>query len=726
MTHADPTPRPAPRSTPRFTIVIPLYNHARYIDAAIRSVLDQDRPADEIILIDDGSTDRGLAIAHRLLDGERCATVRTQPNAGAHVTLNRCIAASTGDLIAVLNSDDVFHPGKLARCAALFTADDAPDLVFGGVRIIGADGATVPGGPVVDWLARAREFATRTGLLPLSLLHENHCVTTSNMVFRRSLWERVAGFQPLRYCHDLDFLAAAARHGVVRDDAGVEHIGYRVHDSNTIKETLAKVRVEIGAVLASALVEDGAGLAGGALDPDHALAMLEMLRTKGLSDLVVTLAASYRAYPDRAAFYAAATSAAMAPVLMAAQDQATRLPAPPIRGRPKSGAPVTLAIEVSSFDKGGLEKVVLDTAVLFRERGFVPLVVSAGAVGLLGEAAAAQGIEVVRLPQAGRTAFYRSLLRARGVRLSMSHFSRTGYELFHELGIPNITFIHNVYAFLAGDALAGFRADDRFVDTYISVSPNATRYATRKLGIDPAKVVTVPNGLVFEEHERRAQAAPAIDRASLGLLDTDTVLLNVASYNLHKGHYLMARAMELLLQGGRRDIKVVCVGNEIHAPHVAALRAHLQARRLERHILLPGYIPDVAAMHRMSDAFLLPSFIEGWSIAMNEAMFHAKPMILSDTGGSAEVIEDEDTGILIPNEYGDILDLDAPLLDELAYAPHDYQTAPALAAAMARVADSPLLWQLAGQRGRAKVLARYGFPEAVDRYVTEMRRLLEA
>ena len=110
---------------------------------------------------------------------------------------------------------------------------------------------------------------------------------------------------------------------------------------------------------------------------------------------------------------------------------------------------------------------------------------------------------------------------------------------------------------------------------------------------------------------------------------------------------------------------------------------------------------------------------------MNEAMFHAKPMILSDTGGAAEVIEGEDTGILLPNEHGDILTLDSPTLDALAYTPHDYRTAPALAAAMARFADAPGHWREAGQLGHRKVVQRYAFADAVDRYVTEMELLLQ-
>jgi glycosyltransferase involved in cell wall biosynthesis len=377
---------------------------------------------------------------------------------------------------------------------------------------------------------------------------------------------------------------------------------------------------------------------------------------------------------------------------------------------------LTVAIEVSAFDKGGLEKVVLDSAIVFRQRGIIPIIVSVGAVGHLGVIAASHGVEVLQLPVSGRDLFYRELLKARNVRLTMSHFSRVGYRIFESLGIPNITFIHNVYAMLAGDALANFRADDALVDKYISVSPKATRYASQRLGVDEAKITTIPNGLILQEHRGREQSAIPTDRAQFGIKDSDYVFLNVASYNLHKAHYLMAQAIEII-SGQRDDIKIVCVGNEIYPPHVRQLRDHLKSAKLESLMLMPGFYSDVAPLHKMADAFILPSFIEGWSIAMNEAMFYGKPMILSDTGGSSEVIQNDDIGILLPNEYGDVLNLDAKLLDELAYMPRDYSTAPELVRAMLRFANERQDWAMAGKSGRSKVTAQYDFSDTVDRYL---------
>ena len=297
----------------------------------------------------------------------------------------------------------------------------------------------------------------------------------------------------------------------------------------------------------------------------------------------------------------------------------------------------------------------------------------------------------------------------------MSHFSTFGYTLLARRGVPVVSFIHNVYAFMDAAQRARFAADDRMVTRYVAVSEKAALYATARLGIAAERIVAIPNGLDLEETARRAAAARPVDRASLGIAAGDCVFLNVASYNLHKGHYVMAAALRALL-ARRQDIRIVCVGNVVHPPHLDGLRAYLREQGLAAHMLLPGYAAEVADWFAMADAFLLPSFIEGWSIAMNEAMGFARPMVLTDTGGAAEVIEDEDTGILIPNEYGAVTALDSALLDRLAYDTREFRIAADLARAMERIADDRPAWAAAGTRGRAKLQARYGMSAIAARH----------
>jgi glycosyltransferase involved in cell wall biosynthesis len=732
--------------TKTFAVIIPLYNHERYIGAAIDSVLSQTRRVDEVIVIDDGSSDNGFEIASARLIGHTGARVWRQSNAGAHVAINRGIEAADSKYVAILNSDDTFHPDKIARCEEIFHAQENLDLLIGGVKIIDDAGVAISRGPTIDWLGRAHRFFNVTGLIGLSLLHENFAVTTSNMVFRKTLWRANSGFQELRYCHDLDFIMASMLNGRIHYDSA-EYISYRVHGTNTIKDNISKIRVEIAAVLANAFREYGHVLTGAGNTSAEIAALFELIRTKDISDLALLLSAMRPRYADRGAFYKAVTtseqigfhlqvlqgslplptqSVSSEPALINTASTEEVRPIRLVDGPPSVKAPaLTVAIELGSFDKGGLEKVVLDSAIVFKQRGIVPIIVSVGPVGHLGMVAASHGVEVIQLPASSRDVFYSALLRVRNVKLTMSHFSRVGYPIFRNLRIPNITFIHNVYAMLAGDALAHFKADDHLVGSYISVSPKATRYASQKLGVDGAKIITIPNGLILDEHLMRDQAASLVDRAQFGLQPSDYVFLNVASYNLHKAHYLMAQAMELIGRT-RSDIKIVCVGNEIYPPHVRQLRDHIKARGLERLMLLPGFFADVAPFHKMADAFILPSFIEGWSIAMNEAMFYEKPMILSDTGGSSEVIQNEDIGIVVPNEYGDVINLDAKLLDELAYEPKDYLTAPNLAQAMLRFANERQKWAAAGRLGRSKVVSQYDFSNTVDRYLEVIHNAVDA
>jgi len=704
--------------SPTFSVVVPLYNHERYIEDALTSVLKQSRTPFDLVVVDDGSSDRSYEVAQACLRDVHFAKVVRQENCGAHHAINRAIQLSKGSHIAVLNSDDLFKPQKLERCSRLLTANPDISLLFGKVEIIDSDGRRVERSETTEWLDRAYSFLRQCDNLTLALLNENFGVTTSNFVFSRTLWETGGGFKNLRYCHDLDFLMAASRYGKLQfDNRAAPHIAYRVHPTNTIKETLDLVHLEVAAVIASALEGETLALKGSASDRERRV-VEDILKHKGLSNRIASIIPYRRPFADRDSLYAqlSANSSHGTGANPPLPFSPSPSPSPsPLRAQASSTFKV--AIELSSFDRGGLEKVVLDCAIEFKRCGIEPLIISCGEVGHLGMIAREHGIETIRLPNQGRDSFYEELLRTHKVDLAMSHFSYAGYRSFRKMGIPNITFIHNIYAMLRDKALADFLEADSAVDHYISVSSLATDYAVHNLGIDRAKITTVPNGLILEEHEARLAAAATFDRSRFGIKDTDYLFLNVASYNLHKSHYLMADAMRLILRK-RDDIKILCVGNVIYAPHFDHFRAYLADWDLTDHILLPGYFEDVAPLHKASDAFLLPSLIEGWSIAMNEAMFYGKPMILTRTGGAPEVIQNNDIGLLIPNEYGEVTNLDSYVLDRIGYEQRRFQTAPYLASAMTQFADNRAYWKERGARGHEKVVKEFNFSDVTQRYIT--------
>ncbi|VVS95842.1 conserved hypothetical protein [Sphingomonas aurantiaca] len=120
---------------PRVTVVMPSYNHINYVEQAIRSILDQDYPDIELIVIDDGSTDGSQNFIRQLQQSLGFTFIEHGTNQGLNPTLVEGFTAGTGLYTAVLASDDALLPGKLRRQVAYLETTEKAGVYANGLKL---------------------------------------------------------------------------------------------------------------------------------------------------------------------------------------------------------------------------------------------------------------------------------------------------------------------------------------------------------------------------------------------------------------------------------------------------------------------------------------------------------------------------------------------------------------------------------------------------------------
>jgi glycosyltransferase involved in cell wall biosynthesis len=173
----------------------------------------------------------------------------------------------------------------------------------------------------------------------------------------------------------------------------------------------------------------------------------------------------------------------------------------------------------------------------------------------------------------------------------------------------------------------------------------------------------------------------------------------VAGLEERKGHRFLLEALALLKAQGVR-VRCVLAGEGSERPALEKMTARL---RLERDVEFPGFIADTPAFLADIDVFVLPSLYEGLGVAALEAMAAGKPVVASEVGGLAELIEDGTTGLLTP--------------------PRNVQ---ALSAAIARLIDDPSLARSLGQRASEHVREHFAVEQMAARNEAYYYELLEA
>jgi glycosyltransferase involved in cell wall biosynthesis/tetratricopeptide (TPR) repeat protein len=194
----------AVQAAPRITVVIPSYNQGRFLEQTIRSVLDQNYPDLELIVMDGGSTDQSVEIIKKYQN--RIAYWTSAKDKGQYWAVDAGFRRSSGEIMTWINSDDKLHPHALSTVASIFSQLKDVDWVTGTPNIMDEKGEQ-------KWVCWPIPMYSRQYYLQKRYDYPNY-IQQEGTFWRRSLWEKAGGRlkTSLRMAGDLELWMRFFRH----------------------------------------------------------------------------------------------------------------------------------------------------------------------------------------------------------------------------------------------------------------------------------------------------------------------------------------------------------------------------------------------------------------------------------------------------------------------------------------------------------------------------------
>lgn len=314
---------------------------------------------------------------------------------------------------------------------------------------------------------------------------------------------------------------------------------------------------------------------------------------------------------------------------------------------------VTMLIKHFPTRQGGAERLLESLLPLLAERGADVSVISRERAGA---PAVPADVPVVQVPARGG----RELSAARYVAHSLRHIRRERPHVTHAhsllsptsvavaarrlFGVPAVATVHGGGEGGEIDRLRALRrggrprlwALGRELDRIVVISEEIGRELT-EVAIPASRQIAIPNGVDSRRFRPAEHDEQRAHRQELGLGDGPVVVF--------VGRLVPVKGIDVLLQAWRSvrarvpDAALVLIGDGPDRPWLAD-------RRGADGIHAPGALQDVSPYHRAADVFVLPSFAEGLSIALLEAMASGLPVVATDVGATADVVGD--AGTIVP------------------------------------------------------------------------------
>src|SRR6266545_433413 len=215
---------------PLVSIITPSFNQAHYLEATIQSVLSQDYPRIEYMVVDGGSTDNSVEIIKKY--SAQAAVLGGVPAAGSAVNwwisekdkgqtdaINKGFACATGEILAWINSDDTYNPGAVSSAVKYLQEHPEVGLVYSDCNYINENGQVIGRFPAAQ---------TNNRRLREGYVH----IPQQTTFFRASLWQEVAPLDPSFYfAMDYDLWTRIASRTQLKYLAGQTWANFRLHTS---------------------------------------------------------------------------------------------------------------------------------------------------------------------------------------------------------------------------------------------------------------------------------------------------------------------------------------------------------------------------------------------------------------------------------------------------------------------------------------------------------------
>lgn len=191
---------------PELSVIVPVYNKQTYLEASLRSVLDQSFRDLEVIAVNDGSTDESLAVLIRMAEADERIRVLNLPNGGVSYARNEGLSHARGQWIQFLDADDLLEPDYLPKAMSALKETPA-DILFSGFTMV--DSTMNPVKEVVLPEAGLKNQEALCRCFMRYQYENGFFGFISNKLFRRSLWEKSGAQFPVgtTLAEDLDFYA---------------------------------------------------------------------------------------------------------------------------------------------------------------------------------------------------------------------------------------------------------------------------------------------------------------------------------------------------------------------------------------------------------------------------------------------------------------------------------------------------------------------------------------